>query len=174
MSETYYETYHEICLGVLSAGTDPAAAEIAYCGLYCVECRWLTEGKCRSCRNDPRNSICPIYRCASERGEESCLLCDTHYYKECPTWRKGILSIHHRMRWSCRRLWVMSETRMNGMRVSRVPRQTDAISWQVAILGTASFAPVACSLTTIQSAFGLFHRLTKIGSNLASAQAVPV
>lgn len=92
MLEIYFNGRHEICWEVngVSARTDPAAAEIAYCGLYCVECRWRTEGKCRSCKNDPRNSMCPIYRCASERGEESCLLCDTYYYKECPTWRTGI------------------------------------------------------------------------------------
>ena len=100
MLETYFNALREIFreVNVVSGGTDPEAAEIAYCGLYCVECRWLTEGKCRSCKNDPRNSMCPTYGCASKRGEESCLLCDTYYYKECPTWREGILSIHHRPR----------------------------------------------------------------------------
>ncbi len=78
--------------------TDPAIAEIAYCGLYCAECRWFTEGKCRGCKNDPKNLACPIYRCASKHGEESCLLCAKYYYKQCPTWRQGIIEVRHLMR----------------------------------------------------------------------------
>ncbi|NIN51925.1 MAG: hypothetical protein GTN80_06375 [Nitrososphaeria archaeon] len=63
---------------------------VAYCGLYCYECRWYTEGKCLSCKSDPKSKTCLIFQCASKKGLESCLLCDV-FYKDCDVWKKGIL-----------------------------------------------------------------------------------
>ncbi|MFQ5712038.1 MAG: hypothetical protein ACE5GD_09715 [Candidatus Geothermarchaeales archaeon] len=65
--------------------------EIAYCGLYCYECRWHSEGKCLGCKMDEGSKACPIYQCASSKqGLMSCQHC-TVFYKDCETWRRGIL-----------------------------------------------------------------------------------
>jgi hypothetical protein len=48
---------------------------IAYCGLYCGECRKFKDGKCAGCRNNDKAKWCKIRLCCKENGYHSCAEC---------------------------------------------------------------------------------------------------
>lgn len=45
------------------------------CGLYCGSCKLYLREKCGGCKIK-RSEICPIWKCAEEKGLEFCSECD--------------------------------------------------------------------------------------------------
>ena len=50
---------------------------IAYCGLYCGECRKYINKKCPGCRKNQKASWCKVRTCNQQRGYHTCADCMT-------------------------------------------------------------------------------------------------
>ena len=48
---------------------------IAYCGLYCGNCRQYKKGKCPGCRENEKMTWCKIRKCCIENNYRSCAAC---------------------------------------------------------------------------------------------------
>lgn len=56
---------------------------VAYCGLYCGECRSLKKGKCPGCYGNEKATWCEIRKCCRENGYATCADCKIMPLKEC-------------------------------------------------------------------------------------------
>ena len=56
---------------------------VAYCGLYCQECRSFKKGKCPGCAKNEKATWCTIRTCCIENGYTSCAECTIMPLKEC-------------------------------------------------------------------------------------------
>lgn len=52
-------------------------SNIAFCGLYCEECRKYRKGKCPGCAGNEKASWCGIRKCCMENSLKSCAECAT-------------------------------------------------------------------------------------------------
>lgn len=48
---------------------------IAYCGLYCGNCKQFAKGKCPGCRKNEKATWCKIRKCGIEAGYFTCADC---------------------------------------------------------------------------------------------------
>ena len=56
-----------------------ASAElVAYCGLYCGECRAHKKGRCPGCRENSKAWWCKVRACCIEHSYASCAECEMH------------------------------------------------------------------------------------------------
>lgn len=51
---------------------------IAYCGLYCGECKAYKIGKCPGCQKNEKASWCKVRKCCIEGGKLSCADCKVY------------------------------------------------------------------------------------------------
>lgn len=56
---------------------------IAYCGLYCGECRQYKKGKCPGCRKNEKASWCKIRSCCADNNFRSCIECQKEGPENC-------------------------------------------------------------------------------------------
>ncbi|HBL75283.1 MAG: hypothetical protein A2W90_22325 [Bacteroidetes bacterium GWF2_42_66] len=56
---------------------------VAYCGLYCGNCRSYTKGKCPGCAKNERAKWCKIRSCCIGNGWSSCAECTIANTQEC-------------------------------------------------------------------------------------------
>jgi len=57
---------------------------VAFCGLFCAECRAYKKGKCPGCAKNEKAKWCKIRTCNMENGYASCADCTTFSnVKEC-------------------------------------------------------------------------------------------
>lgn len=56
---------------------------VAYCGLYCGECRSMKKGKCPGCYENEKATWCEIRKCCNENGYSTCADCKITPIKEC-------------------------------------------------------------------------------------------
>ncbi len=76
--------------GTIGAKSD----NIAYCGLYCEECKRYKNGKCPGCMQNDRASWCGIRKCCIENSIKSCAECTSFSDpKECKTYNNLIARI---------------------------------------------------------------------------------
>lgn len=48
---------------------------VAFCGLYCGECKSYKKGKCPGCKKNEKASWCKVRKCCMENGILSCADC---------------------------------------------------------------------------------------------------
>lgn len=48
---------------------------VAYCGLYCAECRSFKKGSCLGCYDNEKASWCEIKKCCISNGYSTCADC---------------------------------------------------------------------------------------------------
>lgn len=53
----------------------PDKSLVAFCGLYCGECRAYKKGKCPGCAGNSKATWCKIRECNAERGYSTCAEC---------------------------------------------------------------------------------------------------
>jgi hypothetical protein len=79
------------------ATTQPVTSDpklIAYCGLYCGECRSYIKGKCPGCKENMKASWCKIRACCIENNLLSCADCTQFSdVKECGKFNNFISKI---------------------------------------------------------------------------------
>jgi hypothetical protein len=51
---------------------------VAYCGLYCGQCRAYRKGRCPGCQRNDRAHWCAVRTCCREQDYESCADCTSH------------------------------------------------------------------------------------------------
>lgn len=56
---------------------------VAYCGLYCGECKSRKKGKCPGCYGNTKASWCEIRKCCKENGYDTCADCTIMSLKDC-------------------------------------------------------------------------------------------
>jgi len=63
---------------------------IAYCGLYCAECRKYKNGKCPGCAENQKATWCTIRTCCIDSGYKSCAECTIMPLAECKKFNNAI------------------------------------------------------------------------------------
>lgn len=63
--------------------TENKNEQVAYCGLYCAQCRKFKMGKCSGCRKNDKNSWCKIRSCCIENNYDTCADCKKMALKDC-------------------------------------------------------------------------------------------
>ena len=53
---------------------------IAYCGLYCGNCKRFKNGKCPGCADYEKATWCKIRKCCIEKGITNCSACEEYVY----------------------------------------------------------------------------------------------
>jgi hypothetical protein len=56
---------------------------VAFCGLYCGNCRKFKKGTCPGCAKNEKAQWCKIRSCCIENGYATCADCKTSSVKEC-------------------------------------------------------------------------------------------
>ncbi|MBT3209502.1 MAG: DUF3795 domain-containing protein [Bacteroidetes bacterium] len=56
---------------------------VAYCGLYCAECKKHKKGSCPGCHDNEKASWCKVRKCCIENNYESCADCKLMPIEEC-------------------------------------------------------------------------------------------
>lgn len=57
---------------------------IAFCGLYCGECRSYKKGSCKGCKENTKATWCKIRKCNIEKNTSNCSECtDFNNLNEC-------------------------------------------------------------------------------------------
>lgn len=56
---------------------------VAYCGLYCGECKSMKKGKCPGCYGNTKAAWCEIRKCCKENGYITCADCTVIPLKDC-------------------------------------------------------------------------------------------
>ncbi len=56
---------------------------LAYCGLYCRNCRTFINGKCPGCMKNSKASWCKIRTCCIDNKYSTCAECKTSNPREC-------------------------------------------------------------------------------------------
>ncbi len=56
---------------------------VAYCGLYCGNCKSYKKGKCPGCHENEKAKWCKVRACCMENGYASCADCITTCPEDC-------------------------------------------------------------------------------------------
>lgn len=63
---------------------------IAYCGLYCSNCRKYKNGKCPGCQKNTKASWCKIRTCNINQSFNSCAECSSPGVKQCKVFNNPV------------------------------------------------------------------------------------
>ena len=66
---------------------------VAYCGLYCAECRSFKKGSCPGCYDNEIASWCEIKKCCISNGYSTCADCTIMPLNECKKYNNLIAKI---------------------------------------------------------------------------------